>query len=94
MDISEEDDEGFLWFNIFLGRILFDPMHDAYWIKQIHDKIQKKLSAIKVRRKNEVHIFTPNTVLVVEFVNCLKIVSIRSISLGTTIYGRAVGITS
>lgn len=47
-DVSEEEEEGLIWFNLFLGRILFDPMHDPYWIKQIQEKIQKKLSAIKV----------------------------------------------
>lgn len=47
-DVPEEEDESLVWFNMFLARILYDPMHDSYWIKQVQEKIQKKLSAIKV----------------------------------------------
>ncbi|XP_014275137.1 testis-expressed protein 2 [Halyomorpha halys] len=48
VDVPEEEEESLVWLNMFLARILYDPMHDGYWIKQVQEKIQKKLSAIKV----------------------------------------------
>lgn len=37
-----------MWLNAFLGRLLFDVFQDADKIVKIQEKIQHKLSAIKV----------------------------------------------
>ncbi|XP_073976982.1 testis-expressed protein 2 isoform X3 [Rhodnius prolixus] len=47
-DNTEVADDSLVWLNTFLGRILYDTMHDPYWVGLIQDKIQRKLSAIKV----------------------------------------------
>jgi hypothetical protein len=36
------------WVNALTGRILYDVFRDPYWKGRIQEKIQRKLSAIKV----------------------------------------------
>lgn len=37
------------WMNALVGRIFWDFLREKYWADQVSNKIQKKLSKIKVR---------------------------------------------
>jgi hypothetical protein len=37
------------WFNAILGRVLFDVLRDHQWSEWVRDRIQRKLSTVKVR---------------------------------------------
>ncbi|BES98417.1 Testis expressed 2 [Nesidiocoris tenuis] len=47
-DNTNKEKENYLWFNIFLARILYDTMNQEFWIELMKSKIQKKLSVIRV----------------------------------------------
>lgn len=36
------------WFNALLGRVLFDVLRDRQWSEWVRDRIQRKLSTVKV----------------------------------------------
>jgi len=36
------------WFNAILGRVLFDVLRDHQWSEWVRDRIQRKLSTVKV----------------------------------------------
>lgn len=38
-----------VWLNSLVGRIFWDFLREKYWTDQVAQKIQKKLSKIKVR---------------------------------------------
>lgn len=41
------------WVNALVGRIFWDFLREHYWAEQVASKIQKKLSKIKVRSRND-----------------------------------------
>lgn len=43
---------GMAWMNALVGRIFWDFLREQYWAEQVSNKIQKKLSKIKVRGRN------------------------------------------
>lgn len=40
------------WMNALVGRIFWDFLREQYWAEQVSNKIQKKLSKIKVRGRS------------------------------------------
>lgn len=40
------------WINALVGRIFWDFLREQYWAEQVSNKIQKKLSKIKVRGRS------------------------------------------
>lgn len=40
------------WMNALVGRIFWDFLRERYWAEQVSNKIQKKLSKIKVRGRS------------------------------------------
>lgn len=44
MSISKD----ILWFNVLAGRVLLGVLNDPGWIMKIQERIQRKLSTIKV----------------------------------------------
>ncbi|NWR24377.1 TEX2 protein, partial [Emberiza fucata] len=45
---SQEDTAGMAWMNALVGRIFWDFLREQYWAEQVSNKIQKKLSKIKL----------------------------------------------
>ncbi|XP_014242745.1 testis-expressed protein 2 isoform X2 [Cimex lectularius] len=41
-------DSSFLWLNLFIARVLYDPMKNSHWVGMIQAKISRKLAVIKV----------------------------------------------
>ncbi|GLH02915.1 Uncharacterized protein GBIM_08862 [Gryllus bimaculatus] len=37
-----------MWFNAFIGRVLYDLMKNPFWVLKLQERIQKKLSAIRL----------------------------------------------
>ncbi|XP_068081873.1 testis-expressed protein 2 [Anabrus simplex] len=46
--VEKEIDSDVMWLNAIVGRILFDILRNPFWVKKIQERIQKKLSAIKL----------------------------------------------
>ncbi|NXT05582.1 TEX2 protein, partial [Prunella fulvescens] len=44
----QEDTAGVAWMNALVGRIFWDFLREQYWAEQVSNKIQKKLSKIKL----------------------------------------------
>lgn len=47
-----EDTASMAWMNALVGRIFWDFLREQYWAEQVSNKIQKKLSKIKVRGRS------------------------------------------
>ncbi|NXW85361.1 TEX2 protein, partial [Alopecoenas beccarii] len=45
---SGEDEAGMAWMNALVGRVFWDFLRERYWAEQVSNKIQKKLSKIKL----------------------------------------------
>ncbi|NXL18168.1 TEX2 protein, partial [Setophaga kirtlandii] len=45
---SQEDTASMAWMNALVGRIFWDFLREQYWAEQVSNKIQKKLSKIKL----------------------------------------------
>lgn len=50
-----EDTASTAWMNALVGRIFWDFLREQYWAEQVSNKIQKKLSKIKVRGRSSDH---------------------------------------
>uniref|UniRef100_A0A674GSA6 SMP-LTD domain-containing protein n=1 Tax=Taeniopygia guttata TaxID=59729 RepID=A0A674GSA6_TAEGU len=50
-----EDTASTAWMNALVGRIFWDFLREQYWAEQVSNKIQKKLSKIKVRGGSSDH---------------------------------------
>ncbi|NWQ83911.1 TEX2 protein, partial [Columbina picui] len=52
--LSEDrhSEAGMAWMNALVGRIFWDFLRERYWAEQVSNKIQKKLSKIKVRGRS------------------------------------------
>ncbi|XP_071427339.1 testis-expressed protein 2-like isoform X2 [Pithys albifrons albifrons] len=47
-DTGGHSEMGMAWMNALVGRIFWDFLHEQYWAEQVSNKIQKKLSKIKL----------------------------------------------
>jgi len=45
---SEEKGTPMAWLNALVGRVCFDILRSAHWKKRLHQRLQKKLSTLKV----------------------------------------------
>ncbi len=45
------------WLNAFIGRIFWDFLHEKYWTDKVQQKIQQKLSKIRVREQELLDVF-------------------------------------
>ncbi|RXG72585.1 Testis-expressed sequence 2 protein [Armadillidium vulgare] len=48
MDKNTEIEEGVSWLNSFVGRILYDFIHDRFWANKIQERVQRKLSKLHI----------------------------------------------
>lgn len=50
---SEEETKP-VWLNALIGRIFWDFLHEKYWADKVQQKIQQKLSKIRVREQTKI----------------------------------------
>jgi hypothetical protein len=47
-DVHKELDADVMWINAMVGRVLFDILKNPYWVEKLQERLQRKLSTIKV----------------------------------------------
>jgi hypothetical protein len=47
-EINKELDADVMWINAMVGRVLFDILKNPSWVEKLQERLQRKLSTIKV----------------------------------------------
>lgn len=47
-EINKEIDADVMWINAMVGRVLFDILKNPSWVEKLQERLQRKLSTIKV----------------------------------------------
>lgn len=56
--MDKEVDADVMWINAMIGRVLFDILKNPSWVEKLQERLQRKLSTIKVCKLSLVsHIF-------------------------------------
>ena len=54
VEIDKQIDADVMWVNALVGRVLFDILKNPEWTEKIKERLQKKMSTIKVRTRNTI----------------------------------------